>query len=62
MQKAHTINRAGTVKLRSADPRDPPDINFHYFHEGTDIAGHAMIPLLMISEKASDVILAAAAH
>jgi choline dehydrogenase len=37
--KAHTINRAGTVKLRSTDPRDPPDINFHYFHEGTDKSG-----------------------
>ncbi|PTU66858.1 glucose-methanol-choline oxidoreductase [Chromobacterium sp. Panama] len=33
--KAHTNNRAGTVKLRSADPRDPPDINFHYFEEGS---------------------------
>jgi choline dehydrogenase len=32
--KAHTHNRAGTVKLRSADPRDPPDINFRYFDEG----------------------------
>ena len=32
--KAHTQNRAGTVKLRSADPRDPPEINFHYFDEG----------------------------
>ncbi|UGA39618.1 GMC family oxidoreductase [Chromobacterium haemolyticum] len=33
--KAHTNNRAGTVTLRSADPRDPPDINFHYFEEGS---------------------------
>jgi choline dehydrogenase len=33
--KAHTNNCGGTVKLRSADPRDPPDINFHYFTEGT---------------------------
>jgi choline dehydrogenase len=24
------------VKLRSADPRDTPFINFHYFEEGTD--------------------------
>lgn len=36
--KAHTQNRAGTVKLRSADPRDPPEINFHYFDEGADAA------------------------
>jgi choline dehydrogenase len=39
MLKAHTINRAGTVKLRTADPRDVPDINFHYFNEGTDKLG-----------------------
>ncbi|TAK03535.1 GMC family oxidoreductase, partial [bacterium] len=34
--KAHTINNAGTVRLRSADPRDTPLINFHYFDEGND--------------------------
>jgi choline dehydrogenase-like flavoprotein len=34
--KAHTNNRAGRVTLRSADPRDTPLINFHYFDEGTD--------------------------
>jgi choline dehydrogenase-like flavoprotein len=37
--KAHTANRAGTVTLRSADPRDPPAVNFRYFHEGSDSAG-----------------------
>jgi choline dehydrogenase-like flavoprotein len=37
--KAHTINRAGRVSLRSANPREPPGINFRYFEEGTD-AGH----------------------
>jgi choline dehydrogenase-like flavoprotein len=37
--KAHTANTAGTVTLRSADPRDIPLINFHYFDEGTDSAG-----------------------
>ena len=37
--KAHTVNRAGTLKLRSADPRDTPEINFHYFEEGDDAAG-----------------------
>ncbi len=36
--KAHTENRAGTVTLRTADPRDPPVINFHYFQEGSDTA------------------------
>lgn len=34
--KAHTRNRGGTVRLTSADPRTPPEINFHYFDEGTD--------------------------
>jgi len=34
--KAHTENRAGTVRLRSPDPRDPPLVNFHYFEEGSD--------------------------
>ena len=37
--KAHTNNTAGTVRLRSADPRDTPDINFKYFDEGSDAAG-----------------------
>jgi choline dehydrogenase len=34
--KAHTNNQAGEVTLRSADPRDPPSINFRYFEEGSD--------------------------
>ena len=33
--KAHTHNRGGEVALRSADPRDPPAIDFHYFDEGS---------------------------
>lgn len=37
--KAHTLNRGGTVKLRSGDPRDTPLIDFHYFKEGTDKQG-----------------------
>jgi choline dehydrogenase len=37
--KAHTQNRAGEIVLRSADPRDTPLINFHYFDEGSDTAG-----------------------
>ena len=27
------------MRLRSADPRDPPLVNFHYFEEGSDRAG-----------------------
>jgi len=34
--KAHTRNHAGTVTLRSADPRDTPCVNFRYFEEGGD--------------------------
>jgi choline dehydrogenase len=37
--KAHTVNRAGSVLLRSADPRDPPDVRFRYFEEGDDAGG-----------------------
>lgn len=33
--KAHPRNKAGTVTLRSADPRDTPIINFNYFDTGT---------------------------
>ncbi|HSX66850.1 GMC family oxidoreductase [Nocardioides sp.] len=36
--KAHTANRSGRVMLRSADPRDVPDIGFSYFEEGS--SGH----------------------
>lgn len=32
--KAHARNNAGTVQLRSTDPRDMPVINFNYFDEG----------------------------
>ena len=37
--KAHTRNNAGTVTLRSPDPRDTPQINFRYFDEGSDADG-----------------------
>lgn len=37
--KGYTNNRAGEVTLRSADPLDPPSINFRYFDEGD--AGHS---------------------
>ncbi len=37
--KAHTRNTGGSVTLRSPDPRDVPEINFHYFEEGNDASG-----------------------
>jgi choline dehydrogenase len=38
--KQHPVNRAGYVKLKSADPTDAPDINFNLYVEGweTDMA------------------------
>ena len=32
--KAHTQNTAGRVAIRSDDPLQPPEINFHYLSEG----------------------------
>jgi choline dehydrogenase len=37
--KAHTNNTAGQVTLRSNDPLDVPQIDFHYFDEGNDAGG-----------------------
>ncbi|MGW8971267.1 GMC family oxidoreductase [Streptomyces platensis] len=37
--KSRTRNTAGTARLRSADPRDTPLVNFRYFTEGTDQEG-----------------------
>jgi choline dehydrogenase len=37
--KGHTRNTAGWVRIRSADPREPPEINFRYFEEGNDSDG-----------------------
>jgi choline dehydrogenase-like flavoprotein len=37
--KGHTNNTAGEVRLRSADPRERPAINFRYFDEGNDTQG-----------------------
>lgn len=34
--KAHTRNRAGSVTLRSADPADPPSVDFRYFEPSDD--------------------------
>jgi choline dehydrogenase-like flavoprotein len=44
--KAHTHNSAGTVTLKSADPLQPPRINFHYFEEGDDTQGRDLKALV----------------
>jgi choline dehydrogenase len=41
--KAHSHNRAGTVTLKSADPRDTPRIDFNYFSQGADIDLQALV-------------------
>jgi choline dehydrogenase-like flavoprotein len=38
--KGHTVNRRGEVTLRSKDPLDMPNVNFHYFQEGTNGQGN----------------------
>jgi choline dehydrogenase len=35
----HTRNTAGTVTLKSANPRDTPEINFNNFEDGDDASG-----------------------
>ncbi|MEL6884154.1 MAG: GMC family oxidoreductase [Pseudomonadota bacterium] len=41
--KAHTLNRAGRVRLASADPRDRPVIDFNYFEDGGDTDLQAVV-------------------
>jgi len=41
--KGHSRNRAGTVTLRSADPRDTPAISFNSFEQGADKDLDAMV-------------------
>ena len=50
--KAHTRNRGGTVRLRSADPTDTPMIDFAYFEEGTDAAGEDLEAVVAGVEQA----------
>lgn len=39
--KAHSRNNAGTVTLKSADPRDMPQITFNYYDSGVNASGAA---------------------
>ncbi|EKG12065.1 Glucose-methanol-choline oxidoreductase [Macrophomina phaseolina MS6] len=48
--KGHTRNRAGTVKLRSADPLDTPAISFRYFDEGDTANGEDEADLQAVYE------------
>ncbi|HEY5990165.1 MAG TPA: GMC oxidoreductase, partial [Streptosporangiaceae bacterium] len=53
--KAHTINRAGEVVLRSDDPRDAPAVVFHYFDEGDDSEGRDLDAVVEGIRVARDV-------
>lgn len=44
--KAHTNNRRGTVRLRSKDPRERPEVNFSYFTEGSDSEGEDLAGII----------------
>jgi len=52
---AHTASRSGTVKLRSADPLDPPDVQFNFFDAAENNAGardvQAMVEGLQLARK-----------
>jgi choline dehydrogenase len=48
--KAHSANRAGTVELRSADPRDTPIINMRYFDTGSTKNGEDKRDLTAMAE------------
>lgn len=51
--KAHTRNTAGTVKLRSKDPLDVPQIDFNYFTSpGSDKDLASMVQALKMSRQA----------
>ncbi|KAJ0158423.1 L-sorbose 1-dehydrogenase [Colletotrichum tanaceti] len=54
--KAHTRNRAGTVKLRSTDPRDVPQIDFHSFRDAAAAAKdiQAVVEGMRLSRKMLD--------
>ncbi|KAM3423900.1 hypothetical protein BST61_g1295 [Cercospora zeina] len=48
--KAHSHNNAGTVTLRSADPRDVPQIDFNSFDTGNTTGGGDEIDLQAVTE------------
>lgn len=49
--KAHTNNTAGTVTLRSTDPRETPEIRFRYFEEGADKDVAAVVRGVQLARK-----------
>jgi choline dehydrogenase len=59
MVKTHPVSRLGTVELVSTNPRDTPDINFHFFEApGSDADIDAMAEALQFGRKVFDSISA----
>ncbi|QPG95457.1 hypothetical protein C2857_000744 [Epichloe festucae Fl1] len=60
--KAYSRNTAGTVTLRSSNPREPPDINFNYLDTGTGGSGaadkdtQALVEAIKVARSAIDKI------
>ena len=57
--KAYTHNTAGTVRLRSKDALDRPEINFHYLSEGNGAASEdldAIVTGIRFGRKVMDAI------
>jgi choline dehydrogenase len=60
--KAHTANRTGTVRLRSANPRDTPLVEFNYFDERSDPGGQdlrAVVSGIRLARKMTEGMRAA---
>lgn len=49
--KGHTRNRSGTVTLCSADPRQPPRIDFNFFAQGGEADLAAMVEAVEIARE-----------
>ena len=52
--KVHPQNNAGTVKLRSKDPHETPEINFNFFKENADHDLTAMAEGVELARKIFD--------
>ncbi|KAK1991149.1 GMC oxidoreductase [Colletotrichum falcatum] len=57
--KAHSRNSAGTVRLRSADPRDVPQIDFNSFRDADAGAGdiQAVVEGMRLSRRMLDAVV-----
>lgn len=51
----HPKSQAGSVRLRSADPRDPPEINFRFFAESGDEDLNEMLEAVKLLREAWQV-------